>query len=97
MLVRLNSTLRGRAGWKDMHLDLAAGAAVQDALAAVVVRAPVLHDALLDETGGLRDDIVVFHNGRNIRFKQGVRTPLAIADELDIFPKTGAQRAFARD
>ncbi len=97
MLVRLNSTLRGQAGWREIALDLEADAVVQDALAAVVARAPVLRDVLLDEAGGLRDNIVVFHNGRNIRFKQDVRTPLATADALDIFPKTGAQRAFARD
>lgn len=80
-----------------MALDFQEGAAVQDALAALVARAPVLHDVLLDEAGRLRDTIVVFHNGRNIRFKQAVRTLLAMGDALDIFPKTGAQRAFAKD
>lgn len=97
MLVRLNSTLRGQAGLKEVSLDLPAGAAVQEALEAVEAQVPVLHGVLLDEDGQLRNNIVVFHNGRNIRFKQDARTPLAADDRLDIFPEMGAQRAFAKD
>jgi molybdopterin converting factor small subunit len=97
VLVRLNSTLRGQAGLKEVSLDLPAGTAVQEALEAVEARMPVLHGILLDEDDQLRNNIVVFHNGRNIRFKQDTRTPLAADDRLDIFPKMGAQRAFAKD
>ena len=39
--------------------------------------------------------LVVFRNGRNIRFQEGLDTALAVGDRLDLFPQTGAQRAFA--
>jgi molybdopterin converting factor small subunit len=97
VLVNLNSTLRGQAGRKEVSLDLPAGTTVQAALEAVVAQVPVLESVLLDKNRRLRDNIVVFHNGRNIRFKHDTRTPLAVDDRLDIFPETGTQRAFASD
>ena len=39
--------------------------------------------------------LVVFRNGRNVRFQEGLDTALATGDKLDLFPETGGQRAFA--
>jgi molybdopterin converting factor small subunit len=39
----------------------------------------------------------MLRNGRNIRFQEGLDTPLSATDTINCFPKMGAQRAFARD
>jgi len=95
MLVRLNSTLRGQAGLHALSVELPAGTSVRDVLAQTAAKNPAVYPVLTDNRGEVRTDLVIFRNGRNIRFQEGLETTLATGDKLDIFPQTGAQRAFA--
>ena len=97
MEVRLNSTLRGLCGKRSLDLELTQDATVRDALRAVVSLLPILTHELLDDAGGLQPTIIVFLNGRDIRFYDGLDTALKPDQTLDVFPRTGVQRAFASE
>ena len=47
---------------------------------------PGLKDRLLDETGELRRFVNIYINGEDVRFAQGVQTPLNSGDEVSIVP-----------
>jgi molybdopterin synthase sulfur carrier subunit len=47
---------------------------------------PGLKDRLLDEAGDLRRFVNVYINGEDVRFQQGVDTPLKGGDEVSIVP-----------
>jgi MoaD family protein len=47
---------------------------------------PGLKDRLLDETGELRRFVNIYINGEDVRFAQGVQTPLRGGDEISIVP-----------
>lgn len=95
MQIRLNSTLRGRVGRRAFELALPDGVTVRQVLDATAAEAPELASIVLTAEGDLHSNFIIFRNGRNIEFFDGLDTLLLISDTLDIFPKTGAQRAFA--
>ncbi len=47
---------------------------------------PGLKERLCDETGQLRRFVNVYVNGEDVRFQQGVETPLKAGDEVSIVP-----------
>ena len=47
---------------------------------------PGLKDRLCDETGELRRFVNVYVNGEDVRFAQGMETPLKAGDEVSIVP-----------
>jgi len=47
---------------------------------------PGLKERLLDETGELRRFVNIYINGEDVRFAQGVQTPLKSGDEISIVP-----------
>ena len=47
---------------------------------------PGLKERLCDEGGELRRFVNVYVNGEDIRFQQGLRTPLKPGDEVSIVP-----------
>ena len=47
---------------------------------------PGLKERLCDETGELRRFVNVYINGEDVRFQQGVQTPLKGGDEVSIVP-----------
>lgn len=97
MQVRLNSTLRGTTGQRDIELDLPEGATVRQALEAAVARIQGLSELLFTPNGALQPNVVIFYNGRNIQQLDGLSTLVEATTTLSIFPRTGAQRAFAMD
>jgi len=50
------------------------------------VQYPGLKDRLCDETGELRRFVNVYINGEDVRFAQGLETPLKAGDEVSIVP-----------
>lgn len=92
--VRLNSTLRGAAGRRTIHLDLPDDATVVAVIERLAADLPALAPQLVNPEGGLRDDIAVFLDGRNIRLLNGLETPVSADHTLDFFPKIGAYRVF---
>jgi molybdopterin synthase sulfur carrier subunit len=47
---------------------------------------PGFRERLLDETGELRRFLNVYVNGEDVRFQQGMQTPLRSGDEVSIVP-----------
>ncbi|MEE8369741.1 MAG: ubiquitin-like small modifier protein 1 [Dehalococcoidia bacterium] len=47
---------------------------------------PGFRERLLDETGELRRFLNVYVNGEDVRFQDGMRTPLEAGDEVSIVP-----------
>lgn len=97
MRVRLNSTLRGRSGRRELQVEAPSGAKVSEVLTMLAAQAPELQSLLLDASGQLQVGIVAFLNGRQIMLLQGHDTAVASGDTLDLFPKTGVHRAFAEN
>lgn len=56
---------------------------VGEALAALGKRAPGVLDRVMDERGDVRQHVNVFVDDQNIRFMDGLRTP--VADQSTIF------------
>lgn len=93
--MRLNGTLRGESGVHQVVIEAPAGCTVQEALALLVAQNPQVRPVLLDAAGQLRHNLLIFRYGSNVRLLDGMKTTVAADDKLDIFPLTGAQRAFA--
>ncbi len=53
---------------------------------ALDTRYPGLKERLCDETGDLRRFVNIYVNGEDVRFQQGVQTPLSAGDEVSIVP-----------
>jgi len=82
--VRVPTPLRKAAGGnRDVS---ASGATVTGVIEDLERQFPGFRERLVDETGGLRRFINIYINGEDIRFAQGVETPLKSGDELSIIP-----------
>lgn len=97
MLVQLHGTLRGESGVRQIEVSRPDAATVNSVLAAALTQEPRAAAVLLDSAGHLRQDLMILRNGRDIRWLQGMGTPLTALDRLDLFLPTGIQRAFAVD
>jgi molybdopterin synthase sulfur carrier subunit len=87
MKINLYATFRQVAGAKSIDLDLPDQATVQDMLGAIPNIYPQLGPLLVDESGHLPAHVHVFINGHDIQYlPNGMRTCLASADKIDIFP-----------
>ncbi len=86
MRIRLFASLRQAAGVSELAYPPAGDARVRDVVEMLVGRYPALAGKLVDEDGGLRGAVSIFVDGRNIRLREGLDTPLAGVDELAMFP-----------
>lgn len=85
MRVRFFALLRKDAGTDMVEVPEAEN--VAELLATLSARYGAAFDRwVIDEEGNLRPDIIVLVNGRNVRFLDGMRTPLKDRDEVAIFP-----------
>ena len=62
------------------------GATVADVLATLEAQYPGFRDRLYDDSGNLRQFINIYVNDSDIRFGQGLDTPISERDELSIVP-----------
>ncbi len=74
-------TLTGGAGEVEME-----GATVGDALKALDAAHPGLAERLFDDSGGLRRFVNVFLADEDVRFLEGLDTPVADGQTLSIVP-----------
>jgi molybdopterin synthase sulfur carrier subunit len=82
--VRIPSQLRPLAGGaSDVALD---GATVGDLLKALDAAHQGFHDRLFDESGKLRRFVNVFVGEEDMRFLQGLETPVPEGSTLSIVP-----------
>jgi MoaD family protein len=85
--VKFFAYFRDLFGGRDRDLDLAAGAAVADALAALCDTAA--RRAEIFAAGELKPHLIVMLNGVPVRCLKGMATPLADGDTLAVFPIMG--------
>lgn len=68
------------------------GATLRHALDALEAAHPGMKTRLLNDKGALRPYINVFHNDEDVRFAEGLDTPLADGDQLSIVPAIAGGR-----
>ncbi|MEA2185039.1 MAG: sulfur-carrier protein [Solirubrobacteraceae bacterium] len=84
LTVKLPTQLREAAGGESaVSVD---GATVQEALDALFDRHGELRDRLSDGDGALRRFVNVYVDGEDIRFGDGLQTPVADGQEIQILP-----------
>jgi molybdopterin synthase sulfur carrier subunit len=82
--VKLPTQLRGAAGGAAAaHVS---GATVGEALEALYAEHGELRGRISDDGGGLRRFVNVYLGGEDIRFLDGLDTPVADGDEVTILP-----------
>jgi molybdopterin converting factor small subunit len=89
--VRVPAQLRNVAGGQravlvDACPNAAGTVTVADVLAALRGPYPGVHDGALDEQGAVREHVNLFAGDENIRFAQGLATPVLPGSELWILP-----------
>ncbi len=82
--VKLPTQLRDAAGGQASLT--ASGATVGEVLDGLYAEHGGLKDRLADDSGGLRRFVNVYLKGEDIRFLDGLDTPVAEGDELTILP-----------
>jgi molybdopterin converting factor small subunit len=82
--VKLPTQLRANAG--GVAEVAVSGDTVGEALKALYVAHPELEDRLSDGDGGLRRFVNVYVDGEDVRFGDGLETPVADGAELQILP-----------
>jgi sulfur-carrier protein len=82
--VKLPSVLRAQAnGEKAIEVE---GSTIGDAVQALVGRHPGLKEQLLTPQGDLHRFVNVYLNGRDVRYLDGLRTPVGERDEIRLLP-----------
>ncbi len=82
--VRIPGPLRRLTGGSaEVGVD---GATVGEVLTNLDATYPGFHDRLYDGSGSLRQFINIYVNDSDIRFAQGLDTPIAERDEVSIVP-----------
>ncbi len=81
--VNLYATYRDLTGAK--HLELA-GETVGEIIDRLVEAYPQMATELFEEPGRLSERVSVFRNGRDVRYLEGLKTPVGPDDVLDVFP-----------
>ena len=82
--VRIPTPLRGLT--KDQDVVSAEGPSVGAAIEELERSFPGMKNRLCDETGELRRFVNIYVNGEDVRFLQGLETPIADRDEMSIVP-----------
>jgi sulfur-carrier protein len=83
-VVRIPTVLRPQVGG-EKQLDLE-GETVAQLVESLVVRFPGLRSQLLTETGDLNRFVNVYVNGQDVRYLQGLSTPVQPRDEVRLLP-----------
>ena len=82
----LPGPLRPMIGGRD-HVEVqTSGGTLQDALEALFVAHPAIHDRVLTEKGEIREHVNVFVGKTEARSLGGLTTPLADGLEISIIP-----------
>jgi sulfur-carrier protein len=84
VVVKIPAQLRAAAGGEAEAL--VEGATVQEVLDGLFARHDELRDRISDADGSLRRFVNVYLAGEDIRFLDGLRTPVADGAELTILP-----------
>jgi MoaD family protein len=85
MTVKYFATIRTYTGETGRHLD-DAPADLRELLTTLAGRYGTSFRRAVFSGGELSGEIIILVNGRNVRYLQGLDTPLAADDEVSIFP-----------
>ena len=83
-VVRIPTVLRPQVGG-EKQLDLEGGTVAQ-LVESLVERFPALRSQLLTEEGELNRFVNVYVNGQDVRYLQGLATPVEPRDEVRLLP-----------
>ena len=83
-IVRIPQVLRSAAGG-NKQLELA-GASVGDLVEGLVTEYPSLRGQLLTDDGELNRFVNVYVNGQDVRYLDGLATPVGERDEVRLLP-----------
>ena len=83
-VIRLPQVLRQQAN-NERAIEVE-GATVGDAVQALVGQHPALKEQLLTADGDLHRFVNVYVNGRDVRYLDGLATPIAERDEIRLLP-----------
>ena len=82
--VFIPSVLRANVGGvKSLDID---GASIRTVVDSLVERHPALKGQLLTDEGDLNRFVNVYVNGQDVRYLQGLDTPVADSDEVRLLP-----------
>jgi molybdopterin synthase sulfur carrier subunit len=84
VIVRIPTPLRKITA--DQDRVSADGASVAECINSLEVSYPGLKERLCDESGEIRRFVNIYVNGEDVRFLQGLATPLKDGDEVSIVP-----------
>jgi molybdopterin converting factor small subunit len=83
-VVRIPTVLRPQVGGeKQLELD---GGTVAQLVESLVERFPALRSQLLTDNGELNRFVNVYVNGQDVRYLQGLATPVEPRDEVRLLP-----------
>lgn len=82
--VRIPTPLRPLAGGQDAVQI--SGATLQECIDSLETQFPGMRERLCDDGGELRRFVNIYVNGEDVRFLNGLSTPLQIGDEVSIVP-----------
>ena len=86
--IRLYATLRLLTGRRELEVA-GQGGTVAELVREIAHVCPELGEKMLDAEGQLTGLVHIFVGGRNIRWLQGLRTPITPEDEVVLFPPVG--------
>lgn len=89
MQIRLYATLRQVVGKAAVEVPRAEGDTLGTLLARLVELHPDLGPELLNGDGQLHSHMHLLLNGRDVRFLDGLDTPVQASDQMWIFPPVG--------
>ena len=78
--VRIPTPLRALTGQQDVVVG--DGSRLIECIEALDARYPGIKERLVDEAGQIRRFVNIYVNGEDVRFLQGLDTPLKAGDEL---------------
>ena len=84
IVVRIPTPLRKLTG--EEAVVAGEGSMLAECIDGLEARYPGMKERLCDETGDLRRFVNVFVNGEDVRFQDGLATPLSGGDEVSIVP-----------
>ena len=82
--IRIPTPLRSYT--KNLEEVDAAGATVGELIADLEKNYPGIRERLLDDKGGVRRYVNIYHNDEDIRFLQELKTPVKDTDKVSIVP-----------
>lgn len=83
--VKIPTPLRGLTGNRDL-VETNGSATLGEAVQELEAQFPGMRERLLDDTGELRRFVNVYINGEDVRFLDGLNSPLKSGDDVSIVP-----------